>query len=124
MSSRPLTNPYKVINEVSMATSITSEVSVISNISMLSYSYAWSGSTPVGEIVVEVSDDYSINADGSERNAGTWNELPLSETCSVSGNTGTGFIDIDQLGAHAIRTRYVRTSGTGAITAYFKGKVS
>ncbi len=124
MSSRPLTTPFPVITNGNMAGSLTSAVTVISNITMMSYSYSWAGSSPVGTIVVEVSDDYSQNADGTVRNSGTWNELPLSDTTDVSGATGAGFIDIDQLGAHAIRTRYIRSSGTGSMQVTFKGKVA
>ncbi len=133
MSSRPLYQPQPVIGSAngvnsgvsgSMATSITSLITILSNLSMMSYSYSWTGTSPVGTISVQVSDDYAVNSDGSVKNAGTWNNLPLSTTPSVSGNTGNGFIDIDQLGAYAIRTVYTAVSGTGTLTAIFKGKVS
>lgn len=113
-----------VIVNGNMATTITSLVTIISNISMMSYSYSWSGSSPSGVISVQVSDDYSVNPDGSINNPGTWNTLPLSVTPTVSGNTGNGLIDIDQLGAYAIRTVYTPASGTGTLQAIYKGKVS
>lgn len=91
---------------------------------MMSYSYSWTGSTPIGSITVEVSDDYSQNSDGSVKNSGTWNELPLSDTTDISGNTGNGLIDIDQLGTYAIRTKYTRVSGTGTLQCVYKGKVA
>lgn len=124
MSSRPLLQPMPVITNGDMSGNLTSLVTVISNLSSMSYSYSWAGSSPVGSIVVEVSDDYSINSDGSVKNAGTWNALPLAPTPGVSGNTGNGFVDIDQLGAFAIRTRYAFTSGTGTLQAIYKGKVT
>lgn len=91
---------------------------------MLSYSYAWAGTSPVGEVSVEVSNDYTQNADGTVRNAGNWSTLPLSTAASVTGNTGVGQIDIDQIGAYAIRTKYTRTSGVGTLNAILVGKVS
>ena len=130
MSSRPLLQPQPVIGsnsgvsgDMSQA-SITSLVTIISNISMMSYSYSWSGTSPVGTIDVQVSNDYTQNAAGAVLNAGTWNSLPLSTAPTVSGNTGSGLIDIDQLGSFAIRTVYTKGSGTGTLTAIFKGKVS
>lgn len=91
---------------------------------MMSYAYSWTGTSPVGVISVQVSDDYSVNSDGSVNNPGTWNTLTLSVTPTVTGNTGNGYIDIDQLGAYAIRTVYTATSGTGTLQAVYKGKVS
>lgn len=130
MSSRPIYYPTPVIGSNSgvsgdmSAASITSLVTVITNISMMSYSYSWTGTSPVGTITVQVSNDYSQNAAGAVLNAGTWNTLPLSAATGVSGNTGNGLVDIDQLGANAIRTVYTKTSGVGTLTAIFKGKVS
>jgi hypothetical protein len=124
MSSRPLLQPAPVIINGSMSSNITSAVTIISNISMMSYSYSWSGTSPVGNIVVEVSDDYTQNAAGTVSNPGTWSALPLSASTAITGNSGNGYIDIDFLGAYAIRTRYIRTSGTGTLNAIYKGKVS
>lgn len=124
MSSRPLYQPTPVIVNGNMASNITSIVTVLSNLSMMSYAYTWVGSSPVGVITVQVSDDYSQNADGTVKNTGTWNNLPLSVSPNVSGSTGNGFIDIDQLAAYAIRTVYTAISGTGTLNCIFKGKVS
>lgn len=131
MSTRPHLAPYQVITNGDMSlTSITSSVTIIQKISMLSYSYSWAGTTPVGTIIVQVSNDYSLNADGTVHNSGTWNTLTLNvggtpaTSIAVSGNTGTGFVDIDQLGAYAIRTVYTKGSGIGTLQAYINGKVS
>jgi hypothetical protein len=107
-----------------MSGDITSLVTIISNQSMMSYQYSWTGSSPVGTISIEVSNDYELNSDGTVRTAGTWTPLTLSSVPSVSGNTGDGLIDIDQIGAYAIRTVYTAGSGTGTLTAVFKGKVA
>lgn len=107
-----------------MSTSLTSKVTVIQNLSMISYDISWSGSTPVGVITVEVSNTYSQNADGTVRNAGNWTALVLSSPTPVSGNTGIGFIDIDELAAYAVRLVYTRTSGSGTLNATINGKVA
>lgn len=90
---------------------------------MVSYSVSWAGTAPVGAMSVQVSNDYSQNADGTVRNAGTWTTLTLSAATPVSGATGNGFIDIDQIAAFAIRLVYTRTSGTGLMQAIINGKV-
>lgn len=130
MSTRPQISPITVINAGSMAGNLTSAVTLIPKISMMSYGCSWSGTSPVGTIAVQVSNDYSINAEGAVNNAGTWTPLYFnvagtpSNTLAVSGNTGTAFIDIDQLGAYAIRLVYTAGSGTGTLTVTFNGKVS
>ena len=124
MSSRPLIKPFKVITAGDMSGNLTSKVTVIDDLSMISYSVSWSGASPVGTITVQASNDYSTNADGSVRNAGTWNTLTLSSICAVSGNTGNGMIDIDSLAGYAVRLVYTRTSGTGVIDATVVAKVA
>lgn len=98
-------------------------MTVIDDLSMISYSYLWTGSSPVGTVLVQVSNDYSKNADGTTRNPGTWNTLPLSTTPSVSGNTGNGGIDIDANAFFAIRTVYTAISGTGTLNVNVVSKV-
>lgn len=122
MSSRPLKAPYRVITNGDMSGDITSSVTIISNISLGSYIASWSGATPIGTLTVEVSNDYSVNADGSVKNPGTWVVFP-SATGAVSGNTGTGAFDVADNGFYAMRLKYTRTSGTGTMQAYFAGKV-
>lgn len=124
MSIRPQSNPEVVINAQSMASSITSKASIISKLSMVNYAVTWSGTSPVGVVTIQASNDYSLNADGTVNNVGTWNTLPLSATCNVSGNTGSGMVDIDQLAAHAVRLVYTAGSGVGTMTAIYTAKVA
>lgn len=129
MSTRPLFGPTTVIGTGStvpgdMSASITSVPSVIQQISMFSYEVVWSGTTPVGTISVQVSNDYRPATGGNPGVAGNWSTVTLSAVPAISGNTGTGFIDIDQLGAYAVRLVYTRGSGTGTMTAVIAGKVS
>jgi hypothetical protein len=124
MSQRPKITPHAVITNGDMTLSLTSAISIINEISMFSYALTWSGASPVGTINVQVSNDYRTNAAGGVVNAGTWNNLQLSNPCTVTGNTGTGFIDIDQLGAYAVRVTYTPASGTGSLNCVVSGKVS
>ena len=125
MSSRPQFDPYPVIKNGDMSqASLTSDITIIRKLSLLSYGVSWSGTSPVGSIVVEVSNDYAINSDGSVQHAGTWNDLPLSAPTTVSGNTGMGFIDIFATSAFAIRLKYIKGSGTGTLQVTACGKVA
>lgn len=125
MASRPLAGPHSVITNGSMAGNITSEVTIIHNLSMVSYDVSWTaGSTPVGVLTVQVSNTYKQNADGSVKTAGNWTTLTMSTTMSVSGNTGSGFADVDASSAYAVRLVYTRTSGTGVLNAVVNAKVA
>jgi hypothetical protein len=123
MSSRPLMQPTLVIKNGDMTTTLTSAVTILTNISVISYTYSWAGSNPIGTVIVQASNDYTENAAGAPSNPGTWNTLPLSASTMTSGNTGNGAIDIDITGFYAIRTVYTPTSGSGTLQATVKGKV-
>ena len=129
MSSRPQFNPAPVIGSTSgisgdMSANITSKITITQKLSQISYGISWVGSSPVGTMSVQVSNDYSQNADGSVNNPGTWNTLTLSSVPAVSGNTGNGFIDIDANAGYALRLLYNFTSGSGTMTAIVNGKVA
>jgi hypothetical protein len=123
MSSRPLIKPHSIIDNGDMSASITSDVTIIQNVSMLSFDISWVGSSPVGSMVVEVSNSYSQDASGNVKNVGNWTALTLSAPANISGNSGTGFIDLEQLAAYAVRIRYARTSGSGTLNVVVNGKV-
>ena len=131
MSTRPLIKPYSVITVGNMASaSITSSVTIIQSLSMLSYAYSWSGTSPVGTIKVQVSNDYSVDPAGAVKNSGTWNDMTFTSAGSsvsslaVSGNTGNGFIDMSNLSGYALRTVYTKTSGTGTLQCVLNAKVA
>lgn len=133
MSSRPQLKPQPVLNSTtgqSMAGNLTSLVTVISNITRVSYGVSWSGTSPVGTLSVQGSNDYQQNADGSVENAGTWTTLTLESngssttTIPVSGNTGAGMIDVQNTAIYALRLIYTSASGTGTLSATICGKVS
>ena len=123
MSSRPQFNPYSVITNGNMSTSLTSEVTIIQKISYVSYSVAFTG-TPVGTFSVEVSNDYALNPDGTVKNSGTWTAVTLTSSPAATGSADNGFIDLSGISAYAIRLKYTRSSGTGTLNAVINGKVA
>lgn len=130
MSTRPQMAPYPVIVDGVMAGNISGRASIIQKLSMISYSFTWAGTTPVGSVSIQVSNDYSENPDGSVKFAGTWSALPLQYNGSpvtvvpVTGNSGNGFIDVDELSGYAIRPIYTATSGVGVLQCIINAKVS
>ena len=130
MSTRTNMRPQPVIINGSMAGNLTSTPTILQSLTLVSYSLSWSGTSPVGTVSVQVSNDYALNSNGSVQNAGTWNTLTLqynggaTTTIPVSGNTGTGFVDVSGTGAYAIRLIYTAASGTGTLQATINGKVS
>lgn len=130
MSSRPFVKQYPVIEDGDMSADITSEVTVMQMMAVAAYTYSWSGTSPVGVLRVEVSNDYKPGVmDTNPVNSGTWvpiyftlngsttvNEAPLT------GNTGVGIIEFST-GAYAVRTVFDRTSGTGTLQSVLNAKV-
>ena len=136
MSQRTTLRPQTVIpsaqaipaNTGSMAASITGAPTILQSLSEVSYSIAWTGTSPVGTFSVEASNDCTVETTGGI-SGGTWNKVPLQLTdgsittgIPVSGNTGKGFVDVET-GAYALRPVYTATSGTGTITVTVNGKV-
>ncbi len=131
MSTRTFLKPYSVITNGDMsATSITSAVTIMQSISGVSYQLSWSGSTPIGSVALQFSNDYSLNPDGTVNNSGTWTTATINvagfpvSSAPVSGNTGSGVIDVDRTNTYASRLVYTKASGTGTLQAVIMGKVS
>lgn len=123
MSSRPIFSPFPVITNASMATSVTSAVTIIQNLSQIGYDISWSG-TPTGTFSVQVSNTYTQNGAGVVSNAGNWTTLTLSSPTAAAGSSGNGYIDIDAISAFAIRLVYTAASGSGTLNATICGKVA
>lgn len=130
MSSRPFVKQFPVITDGNMSGNITSSVSIVQMISIGAYTYSWAGTSPVGTIQVEVSNDYKPGVmDTDPANAGTWTAIyftldgsTVTNAAPVSGNTGTGVIEFST-GCYAVRTKYVFGSGVGTLQSVVNLKV-
>jgi hypothetical protein len=129
--SRSNFGPYQVFESGNnaMAGNLTSKISNLEFIKYVTYGISWSGTSPVGVLTVEVSNDYEVNNAGGVVNAGTWNALPFSDatgaivtSVAISGNSGNGAISIGPTSYAFIRLVYTASSGTGTISALTKGK--
>lgn len=129
MSTRTRIAPILLPTIDMSATSTASSPTILASNSTVSYSGSWSGSTPVGTLALQFSDDYSLNSDGSVKNTGTWETAPIAiagalvTSGSVSGNTGTFRFDVTTTAANASRLLYIKGSGTGTLTIYVTGRV-
>lgn len=134
MSFRPELKPYPVFNSTtgtSMATSLTGLVTLVPKLTVISYQFIWSaGSSPVGTIGVQVSNDYTLDDKGNAANTGTWSTYyflksdgTIATSKAVSGTTGNEIIELPNISFYAVRPIYTRTSGSGTMSALICGKV-
>lgn len=131
MSDRPYLAPEQVITNGDMSGNITSLVTLLKQRTLASYTFSWSGTSPVGTVSIQGSNNYSLYPNGQVNNAGTWTTLTLnvngtpSTTVAISGNTGSTIIDpIGPTALYAIRTIYTFGSGVGTLQSYFVSKVT
>jgi len=129
MSDRPNIKPntlIPIINNTSMATSITGPVTNVFLIPGISYDLVWTGS-PTGTFQVQVSNSYVPNADGTPGVAGSWSTLPVSSFAGTypvpSGSPGNGFLDVVGTEAAWVRLVYTASGGTGNLTVVAAAKV-
>lgn len=116
--------PYKISSAASLGANFTSKVTSINWVDNVAIQAIWSGGgAPVGAFNVEVSNDYSQDENGNVLRAGTWVAITLNPGASVSGNSGSIFIDLNQLASQWIRVSYVRTSGTGLVDLWLSAKM-
>lgn len=138
MSTRSNIRPQAVIGVGStplvsgaMTGNIISNPTILQSVTIGTYTYSWSGSSPVGTVSVQISNDYQVSSDGrTVTNAGTWDTVfftldgsSVVNSAPVTGSSGSGVIEWST-GAYAIRTIYTFTSGTGTLQAIVNGKVS
>ncbi len=135
MASRPIITPNAVVGIYSkppvsgdMSASIISNPTILNQLTIASYSYSWTGTAPVGDLSIQVSNDYQLFPNGTVYNPGTWAILPIFyagamvSSIPISGNSGNGLIE-GASAAWAIRTVYTRTSGIGTLQVTYVGKV-
>lgn len=129
MSTRSNIRPQPVIENGDMSGDLTSQITILQSVTVGSYSYSWVGTSPVGTIALQGSNDYALNQDGTVKNAGTWTDFTLDlngtqvSSIPLTGDSGNGVIEWTT-GVYALRTFYDRTSGTGTLQCIVNGKVS
>jgi hypothetical protein len=97
---------------LNMAADITTDVTNVQYLDNIGIQIAWSGTAPVGEISIQVSNDYD-----AKLGIGTWTELDFGLPILITGNSGDHLININQVPFVALRLFYDSGSGTGTMTA-------
>lgn len=115
-------------NGNSLAGNITSQPTIVQSMYAMSFGLVWTGTSPVGAVSVEGSNDFQLNAAGGVETAGNWTTLVLNyngaavSSVPITGNSGHGLIDIVSTGIYAVRLVYTRTSGTGSMIVTLNAK--
>ena len=122
MSDRPFLKPSSVVTAGDMSLDVISNPTILNQKTGAGYDFTWTG-TPTGVFSVEVSNTYSLNADGSANNAGSWTPITLSAPIIASGSADNAFVNLAGLEAYAVRLVYTATSGAGTLNAVICGKV-
>lgn len=118
MGRKNVHSSFKPFDAVNIATNQISPVTDIQQTDNISYIVSWAGASPVGELVIEVADEI----DPVQQPNWTWVALGFGAPISISGNTGSHDISINQCPFSKIRIRYIATSGTGNLTAVMTTK--
>lgn len=121
--SRKNTLKYQLLTAQSLAADFISPVTFIRNTDNVSYQIDVITSNSIGNIYVEVSDNYAVTPDNVVSNPGTWIRLSLSGQPVVSAADDIIGISLNQLPYDAIRLVYQSvTPGTGVCSAIITSK--
>lgn len=120
MAKKSVIQPFKAIDAGDMAGDILGEFTCVKNQDNMSYQVKWSGTAPLGEILVEVTNDDLDNLNNIP--TAQWTELDFGTPINIAANSGDHLLNINQNPGAYIRIRYARTSGDGSLTCTLVSK--
>lgn len=114
MGRRQNVPAYKVFDTVDISINQTqiAPYTTIDAVDKIGIELDWNGTSPVGAFFVDVAYYYPKTATYS-----TFVPLDFGASIAISGNTGQHLLVIQDPPFDRIRLRYVKTSGTGTLTA-------
>lgn len=108
------TETAKIIDAAAMNADVTSTVKNINNVLRYSIQVYWAaGATPVGNLILQGSNDMRLIADPASSSA-IFTDITTS---AVSGNTGSVIFNVENPAYSFVRVFYDTTSGNGTLTA-------
>jgi hypothetical protein len=105
-----ITFTTSIVSSGDMSGNITGSTTYIGALLIGSLAISWTGSTPVGNIAVQISNDGSV-----------WVTQSIVPTGGADGQT---IFNLSDIGYLYIRVNYTRTSGSGTLSASITGKVA
>lgn len=100
-----------IVPATSVGTTFSSSPVEVNEAIRLCIQASWTGSSPVGSIQVEGSNDGTI-----------WSADPEATAITVTGNTGQAIKKIVNCSYSWVRVTYTATSGTGTVTVTLNAK--
>lgn len=125
MSRKNVLLPVAVATNQSLATNFTTPPTVVSYMDNIGYQINVTTVDSEGTFKVQASMDYEAGVNGAgPAVAGTWTDLTLSGTPTVSAASDSIMISLNQVPYKALRLAYVSTTpGTGTCTASIMAKM-
>lgn len=118
MGRKNVIKTHRIFDAQSIASTVTSDITNVINLDQASIFISWTGSSPVGVLTVEATnDDPSQNIP-----VATWRSLDFGSAINISGNSGSHDLIFNELPFAAIRIKYTATSGAGNLTATISAK--
>ncbi len=124
MSAKSTLAPFPAIDAGDMSGNIIGTATNLLNQDNIAYHVKWTGTSPDGEIFIEVTNDEPIQGSMPPNFPATtvWTQLDFGAQILITGNTGSHLININQFPGAWVRPRYVRSSGSGALNAKITAK--
>lgn len=117
MARKNIILTHKIFQSTDISTNQTSGNTNTANLDSGSIYVEWTGSSPVGVLTVEATNDDPTSPAGA-----VYRELSFGNAINISGNSGNHELILNQLPFRAFRLVYTASSGTGSITATLTAK--
>lgn len=119
MGRKNAITPFASIDAGDMSGDILGAITDLMHLDNVCYQAKWSGTSPLGEIQILVTNDDASNPAITP----VWSELDFGSTISIASDSGEHLININQIPAKFMRPKYARTSGTGTLTVTMTSKM-
>jgi hypothetical protein len=114
MSRKNVLKSYKMLDAADISANASSPETSVINTDKASIHVVWSGSSPVGTLVVQAKNG----------EFDSWYTLDFGSAISISGSSGEHSIVLNETPFERIKLVYTATSGTGTLNAVITMKTT